>query len=251
MGRGGHCHLGLFSGADTRHSAAIGVRRFDLGPLTPALVARPGLHLPRGPELCPTAPMSCLLLAAPPTPSHCPFCTHTALAVPWPCHFPEGIRCRGKLAALRGEWVLADLILGAASPIRLGGGCVCAEEPGAGGIREVQGPLPLACFLSVHTSLAPAGPSARGWAGLSVSGPAQPRPADLPAPTPRLTPPSFISPLAAAPIGHLIPGPASLSGSCKISRGPQGAPGGLSAAGPAAWGPLPSGGSTWEWCPAF
>lgn len=68
--------------------------------------------LPHTPEKLATAcypPGHCRAHHPPPPPAPS---TPTAFAFLWPCHFPKRIRCQGKLAALRGKRVQADLILG-------------------------------------------------------------------------------------------------------------------------------------------
>lgn len=103
-----------------------------------------GLSLPRGPELCPTRQISCLLrtvtasLPPPPVP---------AVPTVWPCHFPKRIRCQGKLAVLRGKRVQADLIVG---PLLSPGSKKGVEESGPGG---AVGCLPSLYLSSSCTTL--------------------------------------------------------------------------------------------------
>lgn len=93
------------------------------------------------------------LLSSPPCPHLLPLPHPQPLAFLWPRHFPKRIRCRGRLAALKGKRVQADVILGAASLTRIGGGGVRSGEQGAqgaGGMGAMGPPAPPA--LPVYLS---------------------------------------------------------------------------------------------------
>lgn len=129
------------------------------------------------------------VLTSLPPPSPAPS-TPTAFAFFWPCHIPKRIRCLGRLATLRSKRVQADLILGAA--------VFTQDWRGRGEKEESQGSLssqpPLWALNGLVHML--------GW-GTRV--------ADLPAPTPLLTP-HFISLSApVSPIRHLISGKSQLA----------------------------------------
>lgn len=122
---------------DSRQSGVIRVRVRNMEMPIPTLGSWPGLGLPRGPALCPTLQISCLLrtVTAPLPPPPVP-----AVPTVWPCHFPKRIRCQGKLAALRGKRVQADLILG---PLLSPGSEKGVESGpgGAGGVPALSAPL--------------------------------------------------------------------------------------------------------------
>lgn len=192
----------------------------------------PQTHLPGGAEPCRfprytifyfwwgSWSLSVLTSLPPPPPAPS---TPTAFAFFWPCHIPKRIRCLGKLAALRSKGVQADLILGAAVFTQDWRGR--GEKEGSQGSLSSQPPLWALNGIGMHML---------GWGT---------RDADLPAPTPLLTP-HFISPSAAvSPIRHLISGKFQLATDPIMLRE---VPRGLRGPNADKCCPLPSGGPTWN-----
>lgn len=155
-----------------------------------------------------TPQMNCLLLAgtAPPRP-HLPPLLYPQSACPWPCHFPKGIRCQGKLAAPGGKRAQADLILGAASLTRIREG---VEESGPGlaaGVLPVHlCSCPALCMLWVGNRQRATGLVSPPC--LTLCSQSSCVTADLPCPHSSAGPLASLVPQLPSPIRHLISGKA-------------------------------------------